>query len=157
MYHWPQPGCPPEFTRVLLQLEKHLPWSSPPFINTSPPSPFHPPLSPPSLHRRLVPLSTPGELKRTSRILTPRELATSLPVISPNLWSTLPAAQVIVTFLQIRQWRNIDYFLSHKCSISWYDSCPLLEINCLFLWFSSNIICWCSAVPLKPEALFFVK
>lgn len=68
----------------------------------SPPPPFlsanhH--LSAPPLYPRLAPLSTPGGLKKISPAPMPQEPATSQPIISPNLWSMLPAVQVTVTSL----------------------------------------------------------
>lgn len=67
--------------------------TAPPFVT---PSPSH------SLHYpRLVPLSTRGGLKRIPPSLTPQEPATCQPIISPNLWSMLPAVQVTVTSPQL--------------------------------------------------------
>lgn len=90
---------------------------------TSPPLflPTNPHLSPPPLYPRLVPLSTPGGLKRISPVLTLQEPATSQPRISPNLWSTLPVAQVTVTSLQIWQWQLTWIVISHKHILIWQN------------------------------------
>lgn len=74
-----------------LHLSPHLP--PPLFLSAN----HH--LSAPPLYPRLAPLSTPGGLKRISPALTPQEPATSQPIISPNLWSMLPAVQVTVASL----------------------------------------------------------
>lgn len=88
-----------------------------PFITTSPPSLFLPHQSPSfstfGLYPRLAPLSTPGGLEKTSPILMLQEPATSQSIISPNLWSMLPVAQVTVTSLQ--KWNILCKSLIKRC------------------------------------------
>lgn len=110
MYRWPRyPGLVLSSPGVLLQLGKHLlPWSSTPihhrisspFTSLSIPISLHLLPSPP-LHSRPAPRSTLGGPKRTSPVLTRQEPATSQPVILPSLSSTLPAAQVSVSHVDV--------------------------------------------------------